>query len=533
MSKNAGKSSRGVAVGLGALLAVVAVVAVVLGRNPNMLPFGGSGKSYAGPLRIVAATELDGLKPALEKASEELGFPIEVEAPDGTIQNTNSLIAGDFDNNFDATWFATNRYIDIYGGAGKLAEGSSVATSPVVLGVRSAKARELGWNNKQPTWAEVSQAVNSGKLNFGMTDPASSNSGFSALTAVTTANVAGGGELNVQDITSAAPKLQKFFGHQTVTSGSSGWLAENYKNNPEGSDALFNYESVLHNMRKEGTDFTVVVPADGVISADYPLTPLQNPKNEDVAGKVQALTEWFENNPDALTKQYLRPAAADQESLPTELRGTSVAELPFPTSKEVATALQNAYYNEYRKEGSTAFVLDVSGSMEGERMALLKRTMLELIDSDEPGLAFRDREEVTLMPFAKEVKSTTKVNFQRGGASQSELTDAIHSLTPGGTTGLYSALAKAYDEIAADGSAIPSIVVMSDGETNRGMDFDEFRSFFGDLPPEKQRVPVFVIMYGEADVQELRQLVSMTGGAEFNALDGSLNLAFKEIRGYQ
>ena len=534
MANGSSSKKGGVAPIIGVVLALVAVASIVIGKFPDAVPgLGSAGKKLDGELRIVAATELDVLRPALEEAQKDLGFTIHVESPHGTVENTNHLIEGDFKQRFDAAWFATNRYVEAFGGEGQLGESTSIATSPVVLGVRGAKARGLGWTLRQPTWQEIYSAVTAGKLDFGMTDPATSNSGFTAVASVASAVGADGGEITADAISKSTPKLQRFFSHQSVSSGSSGWLAENFKTNPQSADALFNYESVLHDLRREGTDIEIVVPSDGTISADYPLTVLKETPNENASEKVEALAKWFEKNPDALTEKFLRPAQGDQQDLPFELDKHSSKELPFPKDGKTITALQDAYYNKLRKGGSTAFVLDVSGSMEGKRMQLLKQTMNELITSTDPGIAFRDGEQISVVPFARETQKKTTVTFERGEHSQSELSSAVGALKPGGTTALYSALADAYDDVTADGSTIPSIVVMSDGETNRGMDFEAFKTFHSQLPEEKRRIPVFVIMYGEADVVELRELVAMTNGAEFNALNGDLNLAFKQIRGYQ
>ena len=64
-------------------------------------------------MRIAAATELAELQPLMQKASDDLGFTINLELLDGTVKNSHALVDGDFDKQFDATWFATNRYVDL------------------------------------------------------------------------------------------------------------------------------------------------------------------------------------------------------------------------------------------------------------------------------------------------------------------------------------------------------------------------------------------------------------------------------------
>ena len=95
------------------------------------------------PLRIVAATELRDLEAVVEQASGDLGFTIELEFPGGTLENSERLKQGDFDDDVDATWFATNRYVDLIGASDKLGEATKIASSPVALGVAGDHARRL------------------------------------------------------------------------------------------------------------------------------------------------------------------------------------------------------------------------------------------------------------------------------------------------------------------------------------------------------------------------------------------------------
>lgn len=512
--------------------ALVAAFALVLAScsNPDLGGIGELGKALgggpSGELSIVAATELKILDPVLEEAEKDLGFDIVMESPDGTLANSHALNSGEFDGQYDATWFATNRYADLIGAGSRLQGATSIARSPVVLGVQSPVAREKGWDTRQPTWQEIADSG----VTFGMTDPTTSNSGLSALAAVTTAFADTGRALNEGDIAAAGPRVHHFFQNQTLTSGSSGWLADRFMEDPTQADALINYESVLLGLKDQGADITVVVPADGVISADYPLATLATPKNADAGEKVAKLTEWLSAHEDQLAAQHLRTESR-QHSQP-------VFELPYPGSLPAVQALQAAYSNDLRKPGSTVFALDTSGSMQGERIAALQRTMISLIDGTAAGttgsVAFRNRERVTLLPFATEPYAPTyAIIDSRHPGSVQPLIDRVNGFHADGFTSIFATLRMAYETIDVNEGAIGSIVLMSDGEATRGGTFAEFRDFYNTLPAEKQRVPVFVILYGEANVAEMRELAELTGGATFDALGGDLAAAFEEIRAYQ
>ena len=91
---------------LAALLAGTALVACSDDNGGGGGGFGGFGGGSKGPLTIVAATELQDLEPLVQQASEDLGFDITLQFPDGTLQNSQELKAGNFDGQVDATWFA-------------------------------------------------------------------------------------------------------------------------------------------------------------------------------------------------------------------------------------------------------------------------------------------------------------------------------------------------------------------------------------------------------------------------------------------
>ena len=488
------------------------------------------------PLRIIAATELRDLEAAVEQASGELGFAIELEFPGGTLENSERLRQGDFDADVDATWFATNRYADLIGASDKLGQATRIATSPVALGVTGDHARHLGWTERQPTWAEIGSAAASGQLTFGMTDPSTSNSGFSALVSAATAYADTGQALTLDDIESEAPELRSFLSGQTMTSGSSGWLKDAFLRDPNRANALINYESVLHTLNAENNaGLQVVVPADGVVSADYPLTPLATADAE-ANRQVEALAKWMLDHPEHLTNTFRRPVDP-MAILPPELTRAFVIEQPFPGDRAVTDALIAAYHNELRVPGNTTFLLDVSGSMAGTRMELLRSTMREMISGEASSLtgdvSLREREEVTIIPFTSSPGEPIAATVDEvGGPQRQELLNGVATLQAEGGSGIYDALLQAYDEVEP-GAFIPSIVLMTDGEQTGGHTFGDFQRLYSELPTEKKRIPVFVILYGEANITEMENLAGLTGGKIFDAMNGHLEDAFAEIRAYQ
>ena len=85
----------------------------------------------------------------------------------------------------------------------------------------------------------------------------------------------------------------------------------------------------------------------------------------------------------------------------------------------------------------------------------------------------------------------------------------------------------------AQPGALTSIVLMTDGETNRGISGAQFRSFYRQLPRETRFVPTFTVKFGPADAAALREIARLTGGKLFSVEGTRLVTAFRQIRAYQ
>ncbi|MFE3141909.1 substrate-binding domain-containing protein [Streptomyces scopuliridis] len=501
---------------------------------------GGPDTAYhPGTLRVLASSELADMRGVLDEAERKTGVKVRPTWT-GTLDAAELIASGKADGKYDAVWLSSNDYLRLHPGAAeRLTNETPVMSSPVALGVKAATVARLGWRPDEVTWSQVHQAVLAGKLTYGMTDPVRSNSGFSALISVASGLSGAQSALTDADVRRAAPKLKEFFTGQKLTSGSSGWLATAYAR--RGSvDALVNYESVLLSMNRDShTGLTVIRPKDGVVTADYPLTLLTSASQE-ARESGQALTSYL-RGPQAqraLTEQTLRrpvvPSVKPAAGLDTEKR----RELPFPGSRSVADGLLDSYENQLRRPSRTVYVLDTSGSMEGERLSRLKAALAGLTGTDDSatGERFRDREEVTLMPFGSSVKRirTHTVNPRDPAAALDGIRTDAGALTASGETAIYSSLREAYERLGTGGAdAFTSIVLMTDGENTAGNGPGDFDAFYAKLPAAQQATPVFPVLFGDSDRAELTRIAELTGGRLFDATRASLDGAFEEIRGYQ
>ncbi|MBE3201365.1 MULTISPECIES: VWA domain-containing protein [Parafrankia] len=547
---------------LALLMVILTTAAAALGACSGSADKDGDDPDLrGGTLRILAGSELRDLDGLLDDFRRQTGIEVTLEYT-GTLDAVDRITAGTTDA--DAAWLASDRYLRLALGdapdrSGTIVDRATTMMSPVVLGVRSELARRFGWvDNKAVTWADVARKVAAGEFTYAMTSPSSSNSGFSALVGVAAALAGTSDALTLDDIHPVA--LTSFFAGQVLTAGSSGWLTDAFVRSATPIGGMINYESeilALNAGALRDDPLTIVYPRDGVITADYPLQLLHG----DAAhrGAYDRLVSWL-RAPDVqrriATTTYRRPAAPGVRLDPAPWPAPELpAQLPFPATSEIADHLLAAYQDEYRRPTHAIFVLDVSPSMRGERLELLRSTLRELAgtgtgsgtgtdDTLEQRFArFRERERVTLITFSGTVHATLEFTVndpQPGSADLAAISAAADGLTLGSGTAIYSALEAAYRYVAdsaaapADGVApLTSIVLMTDGENNQGTTADAFHSSYLALPDAARSVRTFTVVFGDARVDEMRTIADWTGGAMFDARTSSLSEAFREIRGYQ
>ena len=95
--------------------------------------------------------------------------------------------------------------------------------SPVIIGVKQSVAQQFGWvNNPNVTWKDIQAKAADGSFHFAMTNPAASNSGFTALIGVASALSGTSDAIDTGNDRQGRPAA--FFKGQTLTAGTSGFL---------------------------------------------------------------------------------------------------------------------------------------------------------------------------------------------------------------------------------------------------------------------------------------------------------------------
>jgi Ca-activated chloride channel family protein len=151
----------------------------------------------------------------------------------------------------------------------------------------------------------------------------------------------------------------------------------------------------------------------------------------------------------------------------------------------------------------------------------------------------REREKISLLAFDDSVRPAeffTLKARQREVAEQG-IRSYVDALQVNGETAVFTAAQAAYQAAAqrrkADPGRFYSVVLLTDGESNKGLSSQEFEAWYSALPEADKGIRIYAIQFGEARAEQLEALASLTGGRVFNATKTPLAQVFKEIRGYQ
>lgn len=492
-------------------------------------------------LRVLAGSELKDIEPLLPKLEHVTGIRITMRYA-GTLGAVEQLQSGE---QFDVAWLANNHYARLVPEVrSRIVVSERTMLTPVVLGIKQSKAKELGWeNNPNVTWKDIANAATQGKFTFGMTSPSSSNTGFSGLLGIAAALSGKGDALEEKDID--AKKLASFFKAQRLTAGSSGWLVDAFIKEQDKVDGIINYASTLLSLNQKAElkeKLVLIYPKDGIVTADYPIMLINAAKREAYT-KVVNYLRGKEFQQEMATTTLRRPVNPDVQF--TELPTQELVELSFPAKLAVIDAILTAFDNDLRLPTDSTFVLDQSGSMIGPRIESLRAAMLGLSGADASisgrFARFRNRERIFLLPFdsypGKIERYEMGANEESNRETLKNVTDRINKLRASGRTAIYDALMQAYREAMArrkdDASRFYSLVLMTDGENTSGASIDTFIQWYTQLPANDKGIKIFPVIFGEANPRELQRIAEITGGRSFDSRKSSLPAIFKEIRGYQ
>ncbi|BDI33089.1 VWA domain-containing protein [Capsulimonas corticalis] len=499
-------------------------------------------------LTILSGSENKPLEPIIQRYAHDHNLTVRMDyagSVDIMQQLENNTVA---DN---AVWPANSLW-NTLGDTHKLVKHSeSIMRTPVVFGVKKSVAAKLGWIGKPVTVEQILQAAESGRLRYMMTSATQSNSGASAYIGYLYAFSHNPEVLTMEQLQKPElqAKIKRILGTVNRSAGSSGWLKDLFLSKYDSYDGMVNYESVIIDADKElvaaGKEpLYVIYPVDGLAIADSPLGYVDK---GDAAKEKQFLD----------LQQYLLSQPVQQQLLAQGRRvglvGMSLTNadktvfnpdwgidpkrvlspIRFP-SADVLRAALNLYQSALRKPSVTVYCLDFSGSMQGKGEEQVKSAMRLLLDQQQAKqqlLQASPQDKTTVIAFSDHILGEWSA-VGNDPAALSALDAKVNALNADGGTDIYHPAMRAFDIIKQQPNleqSFPAVILMTDGQSNQNL----FTDFTQHVDPMglKADVPVFAILFGDADKSQLQQLTDHTSGKIF---DGSQNLvgAFREVKGY-
>lgn len=513
--------------------------------------------------KVLATSDLRDAQPLETMVEKATGVKLRF-AFGGTMESTEAVLTGKTDA--QAAWFANAKYLlsDAQGQA-RVKLQDKVMLSPIAVGVSESAARQLGWDDPavaaKVSWKTITQAAADGRISYALSNPATSNQGFMALMGVVAAASDKADAMTAADVDRGA--IARFLKGYRLPGDNSTYLAERFIERQGASvNTFINYESWLLSLNNGGKlreKLVLVYPHEGVATADYPFMLLDDVRREDYQ-KVLAYLKGVEAQTWLARNTLRRPVNAEVAATLGGLfpKDGMRIELPFSPDRALADGLIDAYLNEFRRPIASVFVLDVSGSMQGGGRRGQLVEALHYIAGGDNSLTGRlakltDRERVWMLPFSNRPGEMTYFELPAGRAQAkgvqmqqdsqakqqvlAEVRDYADRMTMHGGTALYDSVLKALQHVLEQKARAPhyqySVVAFTDGENNQGRGLAEFEAAYAQLPEDVRGVPVFMVVFGEANEADLKRLTTVTGGKTFDARKLPLYAVFKEIRAYQ
>jgi Ca-activated chloride channel family protein len=426
----------------------------------------------------------------------------------------------------------------------------SIASSPVVIALRSDLAQVLGWPQHALTWPEVIGAfVTPGgwaklghpewsQLRIGMVEPAASTAGLAAVISILDQN--GTGTVTDAQLVASLGFTQTL--GAVVPDGGQFFTAQA---NPASTIAAFpSLESDVAAFNRAHPDgqLVPVYPAGTPIVADYPYTVLNSSwVDADTRAAAGQFLEYLQGNAglDAFGVAMLRaPDRTIRDNAALPVAQGFPASVPQPRVNPNAATLSGmiTQWTALERQSNVLLAVDTSGSMtlpvpgtQMTRMQLMQQTAssgfglltnqsnIGLWDfSSRPG----DGEFRQLVPFGPATAALGPATRQQAMLS------AVAGLKPGGDTPLYDTIYAGFKEMQKhwQANSTNAVLLITDGANDLpdggGLSLTQLLARLTSEQQADRPVQVISIAVGpEADAAALQQISQATGGRTFVAKD--------------
>lgn len=532
----------------------LAVLTVACGTTPTPTVPPSVATANPNAFRIIAGSEVKTLEDAgiFKEFTQKTGINLDVRYKGSVdIKNLVTAYAANNPGDVDAFWPASPIWLP-----GTFVQNkSSIMRTYVVLGVDPQIANALGWVQKNITAEDVIAAIKAGQLKLAM--PSATQDDAGAIFYLSALSWLKGGDqvLRLADLA-----------NQTLTQEIRALLS-GVSRSAASSDALRN---IFVQDRLGAKQYnTVVLPESLAIDANRELAsksaqPMQifyvngatgletfpigysDKSSQLKIDQFNALV-GFLRSPDIQQKLaklgwrtgYVGMAVENADpSVFNQAWGVDpkkeVQPITLPKEAVIDRAL-NQYLLTFKKPAYTQICIDDSGSMSGEGKEQAQEATDLLLDQDRAAsvlLQASERDFLAIKMFDDRVANVGSVNGNNA-TDLKNLSKKVASTTLGGGTALFDCVRAALDEISQNFQPDQynyTVVAMTDGRSNRGLSQSGFESYYRS---KKLTVPVFGIMFGDADDSQMRTFVTTTNGEVCDGRSGgeALLLCFRKAKG--
>ena len=445
-----------------------------------------------------------------------------------------------------STWLEVLKYES---GNPNIAAGTPrpLVLTPVVISMWKPMAEAMGYPNTPIGWSDMLELINDpqgwgkfghpewGRFSWGHTDPEISTTALSTLLAEFYAAVGKQRNLTVADVQD--PKSQQFirdlgkgikhYGYNTLV------FSDNMQKFGMSYISAFPMEEITlidFNKKNPPTPLVAIYPKEGTFWHDDPFIVMASASSAEQQAADQFYAFLFTPESQRLAMSFgFRPANVDvpladpiSPAYGVQPQGVQNV-LPIPPA-EVIVAAKNVWAQN-RKRADIILVVDVSGSMEGEKIEQVKAGMEAFLTRILP----EDR--VGLVSFAS--SAVLEVPPAPLAENRIQLSDAIQRLRAQGRTAVYDGLIAGKQALDAlpptEEDRIRAIVLLSDGQDNASsITLDQLRQEF-----EETGISIFPVAYGEdADTAMLQQIVDFSRTLLVKGSTGDIGQIFDNLSRY-
>jgi len=391
------------------------------------------------------------------------------------------------------------------------------ALSPVVIAMLESRAQEVGYPETPIGWRDL-MTIAQDDSTFRWSHPSiSSAAGLLSLTAefysatdklsnLTTADIQD--ETAIEYVKAIEATVNRYGAESEDRV-----IVRNLAAGGQQLDAFVTQEQkvIFFNQNSPSTKLVAVYPDEGTFWMDHPLVLLDGDWVTDEQQRVFRGFARFVAEPQQqgiVLELGYRPAdvaiGIDTEAslIRPELNvnpdePTALLQVPSPGTLE---AIREAWLLT-KRPANIVLVIDVSGSMEGEKLSGVKGALFSFIDQIEG-----NRDQVALVTFS----DTAQLVQPFAPIEDSNMSERVRQLQAGGGTQLYDAVVFALKQLAevADGDRAQVIVAMTDGQSE-----GDIATLERALNSMEQPPIIYTVGYGDdADMDVLQRIAQLGEG---------------------